>query len=81
MLDETLLAEPAVSEGTSEQTPVLVSRSKGRMANVEMLGSVAAALGEPPLETLQDAAAEILGGKIPPAELRAAVSKGYRRRS
>ena len=43
--------------------------------------SVAAALGEPPLETLQDAAAEILGGKIPPAELRAAVSKGYRCRS
>jgi pyruvate ferredoxin oxidoreductase gamma subunit len=81
VLDETLLAEPAVSEGTSEQTPVLVSRSKGRMANVEMLGSVAAALGEPPLETLQDAAAEILGGKIPPAELRAAVSKGYRCRS
>jgi pyruvate ferredoxin oxidoreductase gamma subunit len=81
VLDETLLAEPAVSEGTSEQTPVLVSRSRDRMANVEMLGSVAALLGEPPLETLQDAAAEILGGKIPPAELRAAVSKGYRCRS
>jgi pyruvate ferredoxin oxidoreductase gamma subunit len=81
VLDETLLAEPAVSEGTSEQTPVLVSRSRDRMANVEMLGSVAAVLGEPPLETLQDAAAEILGGKIPPAELRAAVSKGYRCRS
>jgi pyruvate ferredoxin oxidoreductase gamma subunit len=81
VLDETLLAEPAVSEGTSEQTPVLVSRSRDRMANVEMLGSVAAVLGEPPLETLQDAAAEILGGKIPPAELRAAVSKGYRSRS
>jgi pyruvate ferredoxin oxidoreductase gamma subunit len=81
VLDETLLAEPAVSEGTSEQTPVLVSRSRDRMANVEMLGSVAAVLGEPPLETLQDATAEILGGKIPPAELRAAVSKGYRCRS
>jgi pyruvate ferredoxin oxidoreductase gamma subunit len=81
VLDETLLAEPAVSEGTSEQTPVLVSRSRDRMANVEMLGSVAAVLGEPPLETLQDAAAEILGGKIPPAELRAAVSKGYGCRS
>lgn len=81
VLDETLLAEPVVSEGTSEQTPVLVSHSKDRMANVEMLGSVAAALGEPPLETLQDAAAEILGGKVPAAELRAAVSRGYRCRS
>jgi pyruvate ferredoxin oxidoreductase gamma subunit len=81
VLDETLLGEPAVSEGTSEATPVLVSRSKGRMANVEMLGTVAAQLGEPPLETLQDAAAEILGGKISASELRAAVTKGYRCRS
>lgn len=81
VLDETLLAEPAVAEGTTEQTPVLVSRSKDRMANVEMLGSVAAALGEPPLETLQDAAVEILGGKIPAADLCAAVERGYRCRS
>ena len=78
VLDETLLREPAVSEGTSAETPVLVSRSKDRMANVEMLGTVAAQLGEPPLATLQDATAEILGGKIPAAELRAAVTRGYR---
>jgi hypothetical protein len=51
------------------------------MANVEMLGTVAAQLGEPPLETLQDAAAEILGGKIPASDLRAAVTRGYRCRS
>ena len=81
VLDETLLHEQAVSEGTSERTPVLVSHSKDRMANVEMLGSVAATLGEPPLEALQDAAVEILGGKIPAAELRAAVTRGYRCRS
>ena len=81
VLDETLLAEPAVSEGTSPETPVLVSRSKGRMANVEMLGTVAARLGEPPLETLQDAVVEVLGRKISHIELRAAVSKGYRCRS
>jgi hypothetical protein len=48
------------------------------MANVEMLGSVAATLGEPPLEVLQDAAAEVLGGKISAAELRDAVARGYR---
>ena len=81
VLDETLLAEPSVSEGTSKQTPVLVSRSKDRMANVEMLGSVAAALGEPPLELLQDAAADVLGGKIATDDLRAAVARGYRCRS
>jgi pyruvate ferredoxin oxidoreductase gamma subunit len=81
VLDETLLQEPAVSEGTAPETPVLVSRSKGRMANVEMLGTVAAQLGEPPLATLQDAAAEVLGGQIPDAELRAAVTRGYRCRS
>jgi pyruvate ferredoxin oxidoreductase gamma subunit len=81
VLDETLLDEPAVSEGTTEQTPVLVSRSKDRMANVEMLGSVAAHLGEPPLATLQAAAAEILGGKIPAADVYAAVAKGYRCRN
>ena len=69
-----------MSEGTSEQTPVLVSRAKGRMANVEMLGSVAAALGQPALGPLQDAAAEILDNKIPAAELREAVA-GYRCRS
>ena len=78
VLDETLLAEPSVSEGTSEETPVLVSRSKGRMANVEMLGSVAAALGEPALDAVQAAAADVLGGKIAAAELRDAVAKGYR---
>jgi len=77
VLDETLLDEPAVSEGAAEKTPVLVSRSKDRMANVEMLGSVAAALGEPPLAALQDAVVEILGDKIPAAELRAAVTRGY----
>jgi pyruvate ferredoxin oxidoreductase gamma subunit len=81
VLDETLLEEPTVSEGTTERTPVLVSRSKDRMANVEMLGSVAAALGEPSLESLQDAATEVLGGKIPAEQLRTAVAKGYRCRS
>jgi glutamate synthase (NADPH/NADH) small chain len=81
VLDESLLQEPAVSEGTSEQTPVVVSRSKDRMANVEMLGSVAAVLGEPQLRPLQDAAVEILGDKIPADDLRAAVAKGYRCRN
>jgi pyruvate ferredoxin oxidoreductase gamma subunit len=46
-------------------------------ANVTMLGAVAAALGEPPLEAVQDAAVEVLGGKADPADVRAAVAEGY----
>jgi pyruvate ferredoxin oxidoreductase gamma subunit len=46
-------------------------------ANVTMLGAVAAALGEPPLEAVQDAAVEVLAGKADAAEVRAAVAEGY----
>lgn len=78
VLDESLLAEPAVQEGVSERTPVLVSHTSGRMANVEMLGSVAATLGVPPLPALQDAVVEVLGRKSGEQELRDAVEEGYR---
>jgi len=50
-------------------------------ANVAMLGAVAAALGEPPLETLQEAAIETLGGKVAPEDLRGALAEGYAWRS
>jgi Pyruvate/2-oxoacid:ferredoxin oxidoreductase gamma subunit len=46
-------------------------------ANVAMLGAVAAALGEPPLETLQDAIVETLGKKSSPDALRAAAAEGF----
>ena len=46
-------------------------------ANVVMLGAVAAVLGEPPLEFLEEAAAEQLARKAEPAAVRAAVRKGY----
>lgn len=46
-------------------------------ANLVMLGAVAAALGEPPLESLQDAVAEQLGRKISPSAARAAVQEGF----
>lgn len=78
VLDETLLAEPSVEEGVAEGTPVLVGRRAGKLANVEMLGMVAAQLGEPPLDALQDAVVEALGSKIPEQQLRAAVEEGYR---
>ena len=45
--------------------------------NVVMLGAVAATLGEPPLEELQEAAVEALGRKADPGAVRAAVAEGY----
>lgn len=46
--------------------------------NIVMLGAVAAALGEPPLGELQEAAVELLGRKICADDIRAAVTEGYR---
>jgi pyruvate ferredoxin oxidoreductase gamma subunit len=46
-------------------------------ANVVMLGAVAAALGEPKLEQLQEAAIETLGAKVDAGELRRALEEGY----
>ena len=43
-----------------------------------MVGAVAAALGEPPLEEVQKAAVELLGGKLAADDLRGAVEEGYR---
>ena len=46
--------------------------------NIVMVGAVAAALGEPPLEDVQEAAVELLGRKLPADSVRAAVEEGYR---
>jgi hypothetical protein len=46
-----------------------------------MVGAVAAELGEPALEDVQDAAVELLGGKADAEAVRAAVEEGYRCRS
>lgn len=56
----------------------LASAAGSGFANVVMLGAVAATLGEPELEPLQDAAVEVLGRKTSPAVVRAAVAEGYR---
>jgi pyruvate ferredoxin oxidoreductase gamma subunit len=46
--------------------------------NVVMVGAVAAAIGEPALEDVQEAAVDLLGGKLSPDSVRAAVAEGYR---
>ena len=48
-----------------------------RNVNVAMLGAVAAALGEPPLAEVADSACAMLGKKVDPNALRAAVQEGY----
>lgn len=45
--------------------------------NIVMLGAVAAALGQPTLEHLQDAAVETLGGKAAPDSVHRALAEGY----
>ena len=45
--------------------------------NILMLGAVAAALGEPPLAELQDAAVAQLGKKVPPDDVRDALAEGF----
>lgn len=100
VLDESLLAEPAVREGVSAETTVLVNGNAAPaalagarlravptarfaagggagFANVAMLGAVAAALGEPPLETLQEAIVDTLGAKAAAEGLRAAAAEGF----
>ena len=55
----------------------LAAASGSGFINIVMLGAVAAALGEPPLECLEDAAAEQLGRKVSPDAIRAAVREGF----
>ncbi|HZO97964.1 MAG TPA: 2-oxoacid:acceptor oxidoreductase family protein [Gaiellaceae bacterium] len=92
VLEPTLVREVDVAEGLREDGLVLVSGETvppglervavrcvpaARDANLVMLGAAAAALGEPPLEAVQDAAAQVLGRKLGEDRVRAAVAEGY----
>jgi pyruvate ferredoxin oxidoreductase gamma subunit len=56
----------------------LAAAQGSSFGNVVMVGAVAAALGEPPLEDVQEAAVDLLGKKLPPDSVRSAVEEGYR---
>jgi pyruvate ferredoxin oxidoreductase gamma subunit len=77
VLEPSLIGEVDVTEGL-KQGGELLQAASARNANLVMLGAVAAQLGEPPLELLQEAAVEELGGKLGADEIRAAVEEGYR---
>jgi pyruvate ferredoxin oxidoreductase gamma subunit len=56
----------------------LAEQSGSKYANLIMVGALAAAVGAPPVSYVADAAVELLGEKVVPEEVRAAVLEGYR---
>ena len=48
-----------------------------KFVNVVMLGALAAALGEPRLEDLEEATVQLLGEKVPAETLRTALARGH----
>ncbi|HEX6662641.1 MAG TPA: 2-oxoacid:acceptor oxidoreductase family protein [Gaiellaceae bacterium] len=56
----------------------LAEERGSKFANLIMVGALAAAVGEPPVSDVSDAAAELLGKKVPETDVRAAVAEGYR---
>jgi pyruvate ferredoxin oxidoreductase gamma subunit len=49
-----------------------------KFANVVMVGALAAALGEPPVDDVAETAVELVGKKADPEAVREAVREGYR---
>jgi pyruvate ferredoxin oxidoreductase gamma subunit len=56
----------------------LAEERGSKFANLIMVGALAAALGDPPVAAVADAATELLGKKVPAADVRDAVLEGYR---
>lgn len=65
----------AVAEVRCVPATAMVNGSK--FVNLVMVGALAAALAEPSLDAVAAAATEVLGAKVPAAELRGALEKGY----
>jgi pyruvate ferredoxin oxidoreductase gamma subunit len=55
----------------------LAEQHGSKFSNLIMVGALAAAVGEPPVNAVVDAAVELLGRKVPPDEVRAAVEEGF----
>jgi pyruvate ferredoxin oxidoreductase gamma subunit len=55
----------------------LAGKAGTKFVNLVMAGALAAALREPPLENVEEAAAELLGAKADADSARAAVREGY----
>ena len=92
VLEPSLVREVDVAEGLNEGGLILVNAETvpaeladhpvrcvpaAGNTNLVMLGAVAAALGEPPLEAVQEAALDVLGKKVDADDIRAAIETGY----
>jgi pyruvate ferredoxin oxidoreductase gamma subunit len=55
----------------------LAAKRGSKFANLIMVGALAAALGEPSVDDVADAAGELLGKKVAADDVRAAVEEGY----
>jgi pyruvate ferredoxin oxidoreductase gamma subunit len=80
VLEPSLLNDASVRAGLKADGLLLDAGALGaprESTNLFMVGALAAALGEPPLETLQEAAVELLGKKAGAETVRAAVAAGY----
>jgi Pyruvate/2-oxoacid:ferredoxin oxidoreductase gamma subunit len=56
----------------------MAAQGGSKYSNLIMVGALAAALGEPPVSYVADAAVELLGKKVPADQVRSAVLEGYR---
>jgi len=80
VLEPSLREESDVTAGLKPDGLVLDAQTLGaprHSTNLFMVGAVAGALHEPPLELLQDRAVETLGRKADHGAIRAAVAAGY----
>lgn len=89
VLEPSLLKDVDVREGLKPDGILLVNSEDGvpaeriaselgsKFVNVVMVGALAGALGEPPLEELVEGAREVLGRKADPEQLRAALTAGW----
>ena len=80
VLEPSLRSESNVSAGLKPDGLLLDAGELGAprgSTNLFMVGAVAGALGEPPLELLQKRAVETLGRKVDHDAIRAAVAAGY----
>jgi pyruvate ferredoxin oxidoreductase gamma subunit len=68
---------PSAAAAVCVPASVLARRRGSKFANLIMVGALAAALGEPALEDVADAAVELLGEKVPEEDVRAAIREGY----
>jgi pyruvate ferredoxin oxidoreductase gamma subunit len=77
VLEPSLVHEVDVTAGLAEDGVVLVGDPASRDVNLVMLGRAARTLGAPPLRDLEAAAVEVLGAKVGPVSIRAALEEGY----